>query len=231
MKNISEKQNKTLIALVLSFGVALVGCQADKDVATDTPEEEVPATINEMTFFLTSQGTGNGSDLDGLEGADLHCQNLAEGAGSTGLVWRAYLSTSSSDQAEVNARDRIGEGPWRNANGTVVANSVDELHGENGLTKETVLTENGEITNGRGDDPNRHDILTGSHADGTSAVGQNCDNWTSSGEGTAIVGHHDRVGGGDNGSSWNSSHTTRGCSQEQLQSSGGDGLFYCFAAQ
>jgi hypothetical protein len=192
-----------------------------------------------MGFFITSVGSGKGADLGGLEGADRHCQQLAEAAGVTGRTWRAYLSTSAMDgQPAVNAKDRIGAGPWANAKGAVIAATVDELHGTNNLTKETALTEKGEVVNGRGDKPNRHDILTGSQPDGTAFAGDKdmtCGNWTKSGaEGAAIVGHHDRMGLNDSDAakSWNSSHPSRGgCGQEALQGTGGDGLFYCFAAE
>jgi hypothetical protein len=187
------------------------------------------------SFFITSAGPGNGADLGGLTGADAHCQALAEAAGLGERVWRAYLSASASEGSPaVNARDRIGAGPWHNHAGVEVARDVAHLHGENGLTKETVLTERGEPVNGRGDDPNRHDILTGSRLDGTAfdpGEDTTCGNWTSSGEGSARVGHHDRTGGGENATSWNSAHGSRGCSQENLQGTGGDGLFYCFAVE
>ena len=187
-----------------------------------------------MSFFLTSVGPGNGADLGGVAGADQHCQALAAAVGAGDRTWRAYLSTTAFDgQAAVNARDRIGSGPWYNANEIMIAESVDNLHSDdNNLTKETQLDEKGEMVNGRGDRPNRHDILTGSQLDGTAFSGEEnttCDNWTSSGEGSARVGHHDRQGGGDDGTSWNSAHGSRGCSQENLQGTGGNGLFYCFA--
>lgn len=177
-----------------------------------------------MSFFITSANPGNGADLDGLEGADAYCTSLAEAAGVSGKTWAAYLSSSTE-----NARDRIGTGPWANANGVVVAESVDDLHSENNnLTKETSISESGDVINGRGDNPNRHDILTGSNLDGM-LEGNACDDWTSSGEGSAMVGHHDRTGGGDHPTAWNSAHPSRGCSMEALQGTGGDGLFYCFA--
>mgnify|MGYP001818235886 FL=1 len=189
-----------------------------------------PATAQdaEMSFFLTSKGPGDGANLGGLAGADAHCQMLAESAGAGSKTWRAYLSTSGA----VNARDRIGDGPWVNANGMQVASDVDDLHTENNkLGKENSISESGEQINGRGDSPNRHDILTGSNLDGTAyAEGHTCGNWTSnSSDGSAQVGHHDRTGGGDNPTSWNSAHASRGCSQSDLQGTGGDGLFYCFA--
>jgi hypothetical protein len=183
-----------------------------------------------MGFFITSVGSGKGGDLGGLEGADKHCQQLAQAAGAGGRTWRAYLSAGGAKP--VNAKDRIGAGPWTNAKGVVVATSVADLHSDsNKLSKENSLTEKGEVVNGRGDTPNRHDILTGSNADGTLMENQTCNNWTSSSDGTATVGHHDRVGGGSAPTSWNSSHPTKACSQEALRGTGGDGLFYCFAAK
>lgn len=187
-----------------------------------------------MTFFVTSQGPGNGADLGGLEGADAHCQALAEAVGAGQHEWRAYLSTQGADA--VNARDRIGQGPWVNAQGVEIAADPDSLHGEqNGIDKQTALDERGQIVNGRGDEPNRHDILTGSQKDGTAfAEGEDrtCSNWTSSGEGAAMVGHHDLIGINPDGpNDWNFSHPSRGCSQDALASSGGAGLFYCFAAE
>lgn len=192
------------------------------------------AQDNPLSFFLTSAGPGQGAELGGLEGADAYCGRLAESVGAGDATWRAYLSVAASDAGPaVNARDRIGPGPWFNAAGVMVAENVDQLHGDdNNLTKETVLDEHGERVNGRGDSPNRHDILTGSQLDGTafdSDEDTTCQNWTSGGEGSARVGHHDRQGGGQNPNSWNSAHGSRGCSQENLQGTGGDGLFYCFA--
>ncbi len=192
----------------------------------------VLAQDSQMTFFITSVGSGNGADLGGLEGADRHCQALAASVGAGDKAWHAYLSTTDSDG--VNARDRIGSGPWANFNGVIVAENVDQLHGDNNLTKETILTEKGNISNGRGDDPNMHDILTGSGLDGTAQMDEadtTCGNWTSSGEGSALVGHHDRQGGGANPTSWNSAHASRGCSQANLQGTGGNGFFYCFAGR
>lgn len=180
-----------------------------------------------MSFFITSQGPGNGANLGGLAGADAHCQSLAAAVGAGNRSWHAYLSTNGSES--VNARDRIGSGPWYNVQGVMVAENIEQLHGDNNLTKETVLTETAAMTNGRGDRPNRHDILTGSGLDGT-ASDSTCENWTSGADGSATVGHHDRTGGGANPTSWNSAHGTRGCSQANLQSTGGDGLFYCFAS-
>ena len=193
-----------------------------------------------MTFFITSVGSGKGADLGGLAGADKHCQALAQAAGAGDRTWRAYLSASrSGERSAVNARDRIGRGPWQNAKGVVIAKNVDELHGKNNLNKETALSEKGEPINGRGDKPNMHDILTGSQPDGRAFSANEdltCRNWTSSKEGTAMLGHHDRQGLKDDdvSRSWNSSHPSRGegggCSQEALHGTGGNGLFYCFAA-
>jgi hypothetical protein len=191
----------------------------------------VPALAQDassMTFFVTSAGPGDGANLGGLEGADAHCQQLAEAAGSTGKTWKAYLSAEG-----VNARDRIGAGPWQNAKGEVIANDVATLHSaDNNITKLTALTEAGTPVNGRGDTPNQHDILTGSNPDGTYAAGQTCGDWTLNGEGSAIVGHSDRMGldESDAAKSWNSSHPSRGCGQEALVGTGGAGYFYCFAA-
>jgi hypothetical protein len=190
-----------------------------------------------MTFFVTSVGKGSGADLGGLDGADAHCNALAKAAGSSLTNWRAYLSTTApGGDAGVNARDRIGKGPWHNAKGVLIAKNVADLHSEEAnVTKQTALTEKGEPVKGRGDQPNEHDILTGSDPDGrysTAGGDTTCGNWTKSGEGSAIVGHHDRAGLKDTRhmKSWNSSHGSRGCSQDQLKSSGGAGLVYCFAA-
>jgi len=190
----------------------------------------------QMSFFITSVGPGKGADLGGLEGADRHCQQLAQAVGAGARVWHAYLSTQGANP--VNAKDRIGRGPWMNAKGVVIAKDVAELHGANNLTKQTALTEKGEVNNGRGDTPNRHDILTGTQADGiafTGADDRTCKNWTSSTQGAAMLGHSDRMGLRDDDASrsWNSSHPSRGpdggCSQADLRSTGGDGLLYCFA--
>jgi hypothetical protein len=184
-----------------------------------------------MSFFVTSVGLGDGANLGGLEGADAHCQALAEAAGSEGRTWRAYLSTSGD--GAVNARDRIGAGPWVNAKGEEIAASVEELHTEpNKINKETALDENGMTVKGRGDEPNQHDILTGTQQDGTAfPAGEDatCSNWTSNGEGSAMVGHHDLIGNPQNINFWNFSHGSRGCSQQNLVDTGGAGLFYCFA--
>jgi len=198
----------------------------------------VGAPPMDMGFFVTSAGTGKGADLGGLEGADAHCAALAKAAGSTRTGWRAYLSTTApGGDAGVNARDRIGKGPWRNAKGVVVAGSVEELHSAaNNLTKQTALTERGETVMGRGDATNLHDMLTGSDPQGlysTAGGDTTCRNWTSSDAGSAIVGHHDRIGLKDTRhmTSWNSSHGTSGCGPDALASTGGAGLFYCFAAE
>ena len=190
----------------------------------------------DMSFFVTSAGPGKGADLGGLAGADAHCQKLAAAAGASAKTWRAYLSTQGD--GAVNAKDRIGAGPWQNAKGVIIAKDVAELHGANNLTKQTALTENGAIVNGRGDTPNMHDILTGTQPDGTAPTGaddKTCGNWTKSGaEGVAIVGHSDRTGLDTSPPmlSWNSSHPSRGgCSQDALKSTGGAGLLYCFAVK
>jgi hypothetical protein len=192
-----------------------------------------------MSFFVTSVGAGKGADLGGLGGADRHCQQLAQAAGAGGKTWHAYLSTQAAGgQPAVNARDRIGSGPWQNAKGVVIAKTVDELHGTNNLTKQTALSEKGNLTKGRGDSPNEHDALTGSTMDGRAfAAGEDrtCKNWTSSTQGAAMLGHIDREGLRDDAESksWNASHPSRGaeggCSQSDLKGTGGAGLFYCFA--
>ena len=207
---------------------ALALCFAVGAVAQDKKQES-------LSFFITSAGPGDGANLKGLSGADAHCQKLAEAAGAGSRTWRAYLSTSASgNEKAVNARDRIGKGPWYNAKGVMIAKDVAELHGDkNNLTKESQLTEKGETVPGRGDKPNKHDILTGSQLDGTAfpadAGDRTCRNWTSNSDGSAQVGHHDRQGGGQNPTSWNSAHGSKGCSQENLRGTGGDGFFYCFA--
>jgi hypothetical protein len=188
-----------------------------------------------MTFFITSAGSGNGGNLGGLEGADALCAKLAQSVGATAKTWRAYLSTTGAKPG--NARDRIGRGPWQNAKAIVVARTLDELHGENNLNKETALNEKGGVVNGRGDKPNQHDILTGSDPQGRAMAGgadkdTTCNNWTSADTGSAIVGHHDRQGLDKSPPmlSWNSSHPSKGCSQQALVSTGGAGLLYCFAS-
>ena len=224
----------SIVALALAGSSYLVLAQAPAQPPPAGQQPQQP-----MSFFVTSAGPGQGANLGGLAGADRHCQSLAQAAGSTGKTWHAYLSTSAaSGQPAVNARDRIGAGPWYNAKGARIAQNVGDLHGDtleqarrgNNLTKVTALNEKGETVNGVGDTPNRHDMLTGSQLDGTAFTdGQDhtCQNWTSGGSGTAQLGHHDRTGGGN--TSWNSVHPSRGCSQENLVSTGGAGLFYCFA--
>jgi len=184
-----------------------------------------------MGFFVTSANPGKGADLGGLAGADAHCQSLARAAGAGGRTWRAYLSTGGANPA--NARDRIGRGPWSNAKGEVVARDVAQLHGDNNLTLQTALDEKGEGVNGRRQSPNTHDILTGSQPDGTAdPENRTCANWTTNGEGAAMLGHHDREGLRDDAASksWNSSHPSRACGMDALRATGGAGLFYCFAA-
>ena len=195
----------------------------------------VSAQQNQMSIFITSVGSGDGANIGGLSGADKHSQTLAAAAGAGNRTWRAYLSAAAQGgQPAVNARDRIGKGPWMNVKGIVVAKSVADLHSEsNNLTKETALTEKGAMVNGVGDKPNQHDILTGSQADGTLQTGEApCGNFASNSEGTggAMVGHSDRRGGGPAATSWNASHMSRGCSQQNLVATGGNGYFYCFAA-
>jgi hypothetical protein len=188
------------------------------------------AQQSDMSFFISSTGSGKGADFGGLAGADKHCQSLASAAGADKRKWRAYLSSSKE-----NARDRIGQGPWRNAGGVVVAKNLEDLHGNPNINKDTGLNEKGGKVNARGDSPNMHDILTGSQRDGTAfpaGEDRTCGNWTKSEDGSAFVGHHDRMGLRDDDASrsWNSSHASRGCSDSALQSSGGAGLIYCFAA-
>ena len=218
-----------LAAIVAAFLVSagLAAHAQDKKGAKDG---------GDMTFFVTSAGKGNGADLGGLEGADAQCNALAKAAGSKHTNWKAYLSTTQpGGEAGVNARDRIGKGPWRNAKGVVVAKNVAVLHSDkNNINKVTALTEKGEQVNGRGDTPNEHDMLTGSDPEGmysTAGGDTTCGNWTKSGEGSAIVGHHDRMGLKDTRhmKSWNSAHGSAGCSQEALVKTGGAGRFYCFA--
>ncbi|MPZ37807.1 MAG: hypothetical protein GEU95_07045 [Rhizobiales bacterium] len=213
----------TEIALAAAVGLAAVASTAG-----------LQAQQSSMTFFITSAGPGNGGNLGGLAGADALCQKLAQAAGSGAKTWRAYLSTTGAKS--VNARDRIGRGPWQNAKGEVVARTLDDLHGDkNNLNKQTALTETGQAVNGRGDKPNMHDILTGSSPEGRAITGEKdttCNNWTSADSGSAIVGHHDRQGLRDDAPSrsWNSSHPSKGCSQQALVGTGGNGLLYCFAA-
>ncbi|MFL2539307.1 MAG: hypothetical protein ACJ0RU_07475 [Candidatus Rariloculaceae bacterium] len=208
---------KMLCILTAGF-IALVGAEA--------------SLAQGMSFFITSVGSGNGGDLGGLEGADAHCQNLAESAGAGDRTWRAYLGTQEEGRRGTDARSRIGTGPWYNAAGILIATNLDDLHLNNNLVRNTSLDENGDRVNGRGDSPNRHDTLTGAMADGTAFfAGQpdrTCSNWTSSDEGQAMVGHFDRQGGGN--TSWNAAHPSRSCSQSDLEATGGDGLYMCFAA-
>lgn len=219
----------------LAYGLSLAALATAACLDTKAAAQSTTAANAAMTFFVTSTGSGKGADLGGLAGADALCTRLATAAGSSGKRWQAYLSTQSTTGKAVNARDRIGHGPWTNAKGVVIAKDVDELHGQNNLTKETALTERGAIVNGRGDTPNTHDILTGSKADGTAFPpdkDMTCKNWTSSTDGTAMLGHVDRKGLTDDAAarSWNSAHPTRGgCSQDALKSTGGAGLLYCFA--
>ena len=186
---------------------------------------------NSMSFFITSAGPGDGANLGGIDGADAHCQELADAAGAGEKTWKAYLSVSGTNI--INARDRIGSGPWYNAKGVAIAQNLEDLHSENAKTgKEGSLNEKGGEVNGRGDAPNMHDIITGSTLNGMAIAGNGdttCSNWTNNGEGSARVGHHDRQGGGENPNSWNSAHGSRGCGQTDLQGTGGNGLFYCFA--
>ena len=218
--------NKVVITSALVSALALVACAT---------QPSTPA--NPMSFFVTSSNPGKGADFGGLAGADAYCESLAAKAGAGGRNWRAYLSTTANQSTPVvNARDRIGAGPWQNIKGEVLASNVEELHGSNKLGKMTSLTEKGEVISGRGDAVNLHDILTGSTPEGRApAPGKDstCGNWTQSGEGSAIVGHHDRTGLDESASakSWNSSHATRGCGLEQLKTTGGAGLLYCFAAK
>ena len=218
-------KRSVLAAIIVSFlgGSPMFAQQAGQQ------QPQAPAPPAPMTFFLTSVGPGKGADLGGLAGADAHCQKLAAAVNAGNRTWRAYLSTQAADGKEaVNARDRIGKGPWHNARGVLVGQNLEEIHGMgHRFTPMTVLAENGNMIPGGGYSPNRHDVLSGSRPDGTAfppGEDMTCKNWTSSTDGKARIGHHDRA-------AWNSAHDTRGCTQEQLRSSGGDGLFYCFASQ
>jgi len=220
------------MSLAAASSMALIGCASGPS-----------GSSNPMTFFVTSVGPGKGGDLGGLAGADAHCQTLATAAGAGAREWRAYLSTQSpmwNQPGAVDARDRIGKGPWRNAKGVVIARDLDELHSAaNNITKDTALDERGNSVNGRTDKPNKHDILTGSRPDGTAFAGRpnpdmTCGNWTKGGkDGSAMTGHHDRGSAVVTswGTSWNSSHPTVGCDMESIRSTGGEGLFYCFAVK
>lgn len=209
------------IMRIMKTSLALIGALVIGTVAS--------AQDTSLSFFITSNGSGNGADLGGLAGADMICKSLATAAGQGDKDWKAYLSTIGDDG--VNAKDRIGAGPWYNANGLMVASNVADLHSDNNkLSKENSLTETGMVVNGRGDTPNMHDIITGTKLDGTAGE-STCMNWTSSAEtGGANAGHHDRTGGGVNPTSWSFAHMTRGCSQPNLIATGGNGYFYCFAA-
>ena len=239
--------------IVRGIGVTVMGipllfaaCGQQKDVQPDsanvpvTEKQAAPQSLqmggakSVTKFFVTSKGLGKGGDLGGLAGADAHCQALAKAEGAADHTWRAYLSTmGTKTEPAVNARDRIGNGPWYNSIGVLVAANTAELHSaKSGINKETAVTERADTVNGVGDQPNVHDILTGSRPDGTAFLGNEdltCGNWTSSGNGRAQVGHHDRMGQGNGATSWNSAHASSGCSQRDLQSTGGAGLFYCFA--
>ena len=226
---------------VLAKNVSRLGLVSAMALFASLAAAPTQAQSANTTFFVTSAGPGKGADLGGIDGADRHCATLATAAGATAKTWHAYLSTQAADgKPAVNARDRIGKGPWQNSKGVVIAKDVADLHSaSNNLTKQTALSEKGEVINGRGDTPNRHDALTGSQPDGTAfAAGEDrtCKNWTSSTQGAAMVGHIDRIGLRDDDASrsWNSSHPSRGpdggCSQADLKSTGGDGLLYCFAA-
>ena len=250
MTSSCEARTTVLLTAVLVCILVVAACGPGEAPSTETtdplpvaepvPAEPVPDMIemggakSVTTFFITSVGPGNGGDLGGLAGADAHCQALAEAEYAGDHTWRAYLSTTASASAPaVHARDRIGTGPWYNAEALLIAANVEALHrGANNVNKERATTERLDPVNGVGDDPNRHDILTGSQPDGTAFSGPDdltCGNWTSSGDGSAQVGHHDRRGRGEGVNSWNSEHASRGCSQEDLVGTGGAGLFYCFA--
>jgi hypothetical protein len=229
-----------VLALVLSTAAGACAASANAGAGAGAGGGVAAGTASggrdtSMSFFLTSAGPGDGANLGGVAGADAHCQRLAEAAGVRSKTWRAYLSSAAAaGQAAMNARDRIGAGPWYNARGLRVAANVAELHSEaSRLGKQGSLTERGDSVNGRGDTPNRHDVLTGSLPDGTAypdAADHTCGNWTrSDSTGSAQVGHHDRQGGGERPNSWNSAHASRGCGQANLRATGGDGLFYCFA--
>ena len=230
-RNATKKTGLALGALVaLALAQFSVAAPVNQGHATQ-------AHARKMSFFVTSVGLGKGADLGGLAGADQHCQSLAESVGAGKRTWHAYLSTTVVGGGKhVDARDRIGRGPWFNAKGVRIAANVDALHRDNNLNKETALTENGDVVNGRGDKPNTHDILTGSDSFGVAFTGDQdttCGNWTKSGEGSAQVGHHDRMGLNDKAAakSWVHAHPSRACSQEALVKTGGSGLFYCFAVK
>ena len=227
-------------AAIILIGTLTLAAAASAQ-AQQAPTQPPPPPPQPMSFFVTSVGLGDGANLGGLAGADTHCQTLAQAAGAGNRTWRAYLSQTAAPATgtlPVNARDRVGSGPWFNAKGVIIAANVDELHGDsqrdrNNIRKPIALNEKGEIVPGSGDTPNIHDILTGSDSHGRALIGRpdvtTCGNWTSNAAGSATVGHHDRLGGSN--SSWNAVHLTNGCSQQNLVSTGGAGLFYCFAAQ
>jgi hypothetical protein len=223
---------RTLLPLLASAALMALGASAQA--------QQGPQPNPNMSFFVTSKGPGKGADLGGIAGADAHCQSLAQSVGAGNKTWHAYLSSNinaAEPDKTVNARDRIGRGPWQNFKGETIATSVDDLHSANNkITKQTGLTEKGTVVNGVGDTPNMHDIMTGSQPDGRAFPGNtnmSCANYTSSNFGKVEVGHVDRTGLADTAQahSWNSSHQSRDCSQEGLISTGGNGLLYCFAAQ
>jgi hypothetical protein len=240
-------------AVLAVISLAIAGAWSPLVQAQGAPRQEAvakPAAVSDgkaqakrmpqrsMSFFISSTGSGKGADYGGLAGADAHCQNLAKAAGAGNRTWRAYLSaTATGSEKQVNARDRIGRGPWYNAKGELIARDIDDLHVDNRINKQTALNEKGGMVNARGDKPNWHDILTGSDSFGYALAGPadtTCGNWTKSGaEGSAQVGHHDRAGLNDlaPSRSWNNAHPSRGCSTQALASSGGGGLLYCFAAR
>ena len=246
----TDSKNRTLLlaislaalgawgTLAHAQGAAKQETATAKPAAADGKAQAKRTSQRPMSFFISSVGSGKGADFGGLAGADAHCQNLAKAAGAGNRTWRAYLSTTATDGSKaVNARDRIGNGPWYNAKGELIARSNDDLHVDNKINKQAGLNEKGGMVNARGDKPNQHDILTGSDSFGYALAGPadtTCGNWTKSGaEGSAQVGHHDRAGIGDlaPAKSWNNAHPSRGCSTAALASSGGGGLLYCFAAR
>ena len=244
MKRRFEPRLYALCAILAT--AVLAGCRSESGnsgesavpptATTDSVPESIPmgGSKSVTRFFVTSVGLGKGGDFGGLAGADAHCQALAVAEGAGDHTWRAYLSTTATaTEGAVNARDRIGPGPWYNAEGLLIAANVEQLHtDQNRIRKETAVTERFDIVNGAGDTPNVHDILTGSRPDGTAfepGDDRTCGNWTSSDQGRAQVGHHDRMGQGDSANSWNSAHASTGCNQAALESTGGAGLFYCFA--
>lgn len=225
---------KFLNIAAASATIALITACASSTMEDKAPSMMEKSSMSSMSFFITSSNPGGGANLGGLSGADAHCTALASAVGAGDKPWRAYLSTTGT--GGVNARDRIGSGPWYNANGVMIASSIADLHSANAnFNKETAISESGAVINGRGDEPNRHDIITGTTSDGTAsteAKDTTCGNWTSEAtDGSALAGHHDRIGGGPDPTSWNSAHGSRGCALDNLRQTGGDGLYYCFAAQ